>query len=324
MWKPTLFCLAACFSAGMLHAQSAFPVPDGMVGVAYSYDFGQIIDPYLSEIPANIGFSFSFTATGGTLPPGLTMASNTVSGTPTQPGTYNFTVTFNESFVIEGMPFSFSAPFPESITVTGTAGPPVAVNPGALTFSLTEGSTSAVTQSIALTNNGSVSQSYTASASAGSGGSWLSISPAAGNIAAVSSGSINVSVNPSGLAAGTYLGTVSVSVSPANQQFAVAVTATVSGGQAQLQLSQSGFRYQTIAGGGNPSSQSLTVLNGGSGSLNFSASASTTSGGPWLSVSPASGAVSATASGSVTISVQSAGLAAGDYYGQVQISADGA
>ncbi|MGA8272529.1 MAG: hypothetical protein WB919_13300, partial [Candidatus Sulfotelmatobacter sp.] len=44
----------------------------------------------------------------------------------------------------------------------------------------------------------------------------------------------------------------------------------------------------------------------------------------WLSVSPSSGAFTAPASGSVSIGIQSAGLAAGDYYGQVQISANGA
>jgi hypothetical protein len=37
--------------------------------------------------------SFTFTQTAGTLPPGLTLASNgTISGTPTQSGTYGFTV----------------------------------------------------------------------------------------------------------------------------------------------------------------------------------------------------------------------------------------
>jgi uncharacterized protein (TIGR03437 family) len=120
------------------------------------------------------------------------------------------------------------------------------------------------------------------------------------------------------------LGTVSIAVSPANLQFDVAVIVTVSSGQAQMQLSQSGFRFQTIDGGGDPRSQSLTVLNSGSGSLKISASASTTSGGQWLSATTSSSTVTSSSPASVVVSIASQGLENGNYYGQVQISADGA
>src|SRR6202022_34976 len=66
-------------------------------------------------------------------------------------------------------------------------------------------------------------------------------------------------------------------------------------------------------------SQSIVVLNQGTGALNWSASASTLSGA-WLSGSPASG----TAGTSAAIAVDPAKLAAGDYYGLVQFTSDGA
>jgi trimeric autotransporter adhesin len=327
MWKRTLFCLAACFSVGVLQAQT-YPLPPGTVGVPYSIDFGQGLSEVASEFAAaglDASFTYNFAVSGGGLAPGLSMsASGLLSGTPTTPGPYTFTVTFTFTISIEGFAQSGSFPYTLSLDVTGNAGPAVAVSPGNLSFSLSQGSTTPLTQSIVIANTGSVAESFTASAATNSGGNWLSLSQGSGSVASFSSGSVSVSANPSGLAAGTYLGSVSVSVSPASQQFSVPVIATVSGGQAQLRLSQTGYRFQTVAGGANPPGQALTVLNSGSGSLKFSASSSTTSGGDWLSVSPASGTVTSSAPAVATVSIQSSGIAAGDYYGQVQISADGA
>ena len=89
--------------------------------------------------------------------------------------------------------------------------------------------------------------------------------------------------------------------------------------------SQKGLTFVASTGGGVPASQSFTIVNGGQGTLNWGVSASTLSGGNWLSVIPASGASTAGNAGPpVQTSVNPAGLAAGDYYGQVQIRANGA
>jgi uncharacterized protein (TIGR03437 family) len=322
MWKCTLVCMLACLSVGVLGAQT-IPLPDGTVGVPYSIDFGQGLSELASELSGSGDvFTYSFAAGGG-LPPGLALAaSGLFSGTPTAVGPYTFTISLT---------FSFSAdddggtiPFTVSINVQGNSGPAISVNPTSLNFSLTQGSAAATTQSIVIANSSEAAQTYTASSTVSSGSNWLSVSPGSGSVAPFSSGSVSVSVDPTGLAAGTYIGTVSIVISPANTQSEVAVTVTVSGGQANLQLSQTGFRFQTIAGGGNPPGQTLIALNSGAGSLKFTAAASTTSGGPWLSVSPASGTITSSASAVATITIQAADLAAGDYYGQIEISADGA
>lgn len=322
MWKRTLFCLLACWSLASLQAQVPGLTPGpAVVGVPYSFDFANFIDPYLSEAPA--GFFYSFTLSGGSLPPGLTLVNSEISGTPTEAGNYTLNVAFAFGATVEGMTITFGPfPFPASIDVTGNSGPALAVNPGSLTFSFSQGSTSGATQSIVISNNGSSSQSFTASGTANSGGNWLSISPAAGTVGPVSTSSVTVSVNPNGLAAGTYLGTVSID--SANQTFNTAVTLTVSSGAAELQLSQTGFRFQTVAGGGSPPVQTLSILNSGSKSSNFGVSASTTSGGQWLTVSPSSGTISASTPAVATVSINASGLAAGDYYGQIQVSAGGA
>lgn len=307
----------------MLRAQQ-YP-PSGVVGVPYSYDFGQLIDPYLANIPADIGFSFSFTPMDA-LPPGLMLASNAITGTPTQAGNYTFNVGFSETITYMGQTFSFGPyPLPIFIAITGNSGPAVDVNPAALTFSLTKGSTAVVTQSVIISNSASPAQNFTVNPSTSSGGEWLSVSPGSGTVAPFGTTSVSVNVDPSGLAVGTYLGTLSVSAQPSGQQFEIGVLASVSGGGAQLQISQSGLRFQTVAAGSSPPSQTISVLNGGAGSLNFTVSTSTTSGGAqWLTASPSSGAATSAKGALVSVSIHPTGLQPGDYYGQVQIAADGA
>ena len=66
---------------------------EATVGVPYSFDFGQ----GLRDIPniPEISFTYSFTATGGSLPPGITLKSDgLLSGVPTTPGQYTFTITY--------------------------------------------------------------------------------------------------------------------------------------------------------------------------------------------------------------------------------------
>jgi uncharacterized protein (TIGR03437 family) len=313
-------CLVACALSSVLKAQGYLAT----VGVPYSYDYAAAIG--LTEIPSILpaGFTFTYTFSGGSnLPPGLTVSSSgLISGIPTQAGEFVFTLTWNFTESYMGYSASDSIPLEGVIVVQGNSAAVAAV-PSALSFSLTKGSSTGGSQSIVITNQGSQPQSFNVSASTDSGGNWLSVSPSSGVVAPFTSTSVAVNASAGSLNEGTYLGSVSGSVSPANQPISVAVTATVSGGEPELRISQSGLYFQTVAGGGTPPSESITVLNAGSGTLSFSVSTSTVSGGGWLSASPSSGSATSTSSATVTISINPTGLAAGDYYGQVQIAASG-
>jgi uncharacterized protein (TIGR03437 family) len=90
-----------------------------------------------------------------------------------------------------------------------------------------------------------------------------------------------------------------------------AATATLAVSPLSLSFTSSGAGSQTFA-----------VGNSGAGSMAWASSASTTSGGGWLSVSPASGSSAAGQTGAtVTVTVNPTGLAAGDYYGSIQVTA---
>ena len=199
-----------------------------------------------------------------------------------------------------------------SITTTN-AGGTFSVSPSALAFSFVQGNPSSSRQ-VTLNNGTAQAVSFTTSASAES---WLRVTPASGSVPALQISLETVTVNPAGLAAGTYVGTVTISA--LGQQFPVSITVTVSAAPEALVLSQTSLRFQVAVGAGAPPSQSIEVLNQGTGTLNWSASASTLVGS-WLSVTPSSG----TSGNSAAIAINPANLTRGDYYGLVQFTANGA
>jgi uncharacterized protein (TIGR03437 family) len=299
------------------------------VGSSFSFDFGQSFE--LSDLASlingfgGIDFTYSFTVSDGTLPPGLALSSSGVlGGTFTQGGDFGFTVTLDEmlTFSLDDAlpPFNESIPISFDFNVSGYSGPQLTVDPSNLVFRLTQ-SAAAATQSVALNNHGGQPLQVSASAVTNSGGNWLTVSPA-GSVPAYSSGSWAVTADPSQLAPGTYSGSVTISAGASISK--VSVLAVVTGTQPNLVLSQTGLFFDAVSGGTSSPPQTVEVLNGGSGTLNFSAAASTVSGGNWLSVAPGSGTSSASSAGSVTVSVNANGLQPGTYYGQVQFSAAGA
>src|SRR5271165_432437 len=320
---PFVLLLASCGS--LLGQGSPFgTIPNGSVGVPYSVDlssalFGGLFQELQSEITGT-GVELSITyAASGSLPPGLSLSGSVMSGTPSQPGNFSFTVTVTIAASFMQYNFSEAIPIPLSIQVDGYTGSGVSVDPGGVTFSLTLGSTSPQSQLIAITNHATQAQTFSATTT---GGSWLSVSPSSGS-AALGATTLQVTVDPTQLvAAGTYSGGVTIALG--GKTYGTSVVATVSSGQQQIELSQTGFRFQAVASSvAALPSQSLLVFNGGSGSVNFTASASTASGASWLSVSPASGTASGASSQVLTVKVNPTGLAGGDYYGQIKVSAPG-
>lgn len=320
---PLGFCILLCLFASLASAQDII-LPQATAGVPYSYDF----EPGLAQLIvqfAAVGVQVTLTFTiAGSLPPGLAIQpEGLLTGTPTAPGVYNFVVTErlrleDKDHVLLDEPYSYSC----RLEVLDFKGQTISVDPGSLSFTLTQASTASVSQTIVVSNRNAQTQTISIATGTNSGDKWL-IASGSGSVAAFGTSSITVSVDPRGLQAGTYIGTVSIAISPAGVNANVAVLVTVSNSQSQIQLSQTGLRFQTVAGGAAPPSQSVSVLNAGSGSLSFSASTSTVTGGAWLSVSPAAGVADAASSPSLTVRANPAGLSPGDYYGTVLVSAAG-
>jgi uncharacterized protein (TIGR03437 family) len=92
-----------------------------------------------------------------------------------------------------------------------------------------------------------------------------------------------------------------------------------------ITLSSTSIALSLAATGSTSTTQTFLLTNTGQGTLNWAAAATTTSGGAWLSVSPSGGSVVAGQPGTtVTVTANPTSLAAGDYYGQIQVTSPSA
>ena len=93
------------------------------------------------------------------------------------------------------------------------------------------------------------------------------------------------------------------------------IATSAAGATPLLTVTPASLAFTATAGGANPSAANLSVTNGGTGTLTFSASTGTS----WLAITPAGGTAPVTESVSASV----AGLGAGTYSGSVTVTASG-
>jgi len=223
-------------------------------------------------------------------------------------GTYQGTITLNTNGTLQQV----------TVTLTvGTSGGSGNINatPGSVTFTAQVNGSAPAGQTVTVASTSGLAVGYVYTLTPV--GSWLSAS--AGG-ATLSNGqglttptTLTVNVNPSGLAAGTYTGTITLSPN-GGTAFTISVGLTVQNNVVSASPSSLTFSY--TAGSTAPSPQPVTVSSGTAG-LAFSAqvSAGNCASG-WLAASPAAG----TTQGSVSVSVNPGSLGAGTCNGTVTIS----
>ena len=188
----------------------------------------------------------------------------------------------------------------------------VTLSPTSLNFSATAGGAAPASQSLSVTAGSATN--FTVSASVQSGGTnWLSVSPSG---ALTTNRTLTVSVNPAGLAAASYGGTISVVSGGVTRTAAVTLVVSPAGGT--LTLAPPSLNFFGTLNSTAPASQTLSVT--AASATNFTASASVQSGANWLSVSP-SGALATNQN--LTVAVSLGGLLAGTYNGSISIVANG-
>ncbi|HYL79150.1 MAG TPA: hypothetical protein VEU96_33475 [Bryobacteraceae bacterium] len=176
-------------------------------------------------------------------------------------------------------------------------------------------------QIVNVSNQGGGALPFTATVT----GSGFSVTPVSGTASAGKSVAVNVTANPTGLAAGTYSGTLTISGANGDT-VQLPLNLAVSANPKAILLSQSGLAFTAVEQGGIVPPQSFAVLNAGAGTVDFSVSTSTLSGGQqWLMATPSAGVSDpAQAPSTVSVSVNPTGLKAGSYYGQIRVDAPGA
>jgi len=218
------------------------------------------------------------------------------------------------------------------VTLTVTPIPCAISGPSTLALQGTAGQSSPVAKNAAISAYGDCLHALNWSSSA-SGGSWLSASSSG---ALTSSAAVGIQANLAGLGAGTYNGSVTITVvdSVTKQTVGTVVVSVTLTAQpptppatpCSLQPASNGLLSFVANAGSNPTtpSQSFTLSITGtcSGDVTITPSASIDSGSGWLAVS---GPV-AIASGSTatfTVTVTSSAQKAGSYTGAITLTASG-
>ncbi len=233
-----------------------------------------------------------------------------------------------------------------SITVTSaTTGESIAVNvtlaiSGAdqnmvlsqtgLTFTAVEQGGSLLPQSFSILNTGQGSMTWSATATALSGGSWLSIDQGSGTVATPLTGasSVNVSVNTSSLTAGTYYGQIVVTAPGAPnspQSLSVILNVLPAGSNPGAEVRPTGLIFIGQAGS-SPGSQTVMISNPTAGEVTFDGSFFTVpTGGTWARFLPTNATVEPNAPLSMVVQPDYTNLTPGVYPGFVSLGfADGA
>ena len=210
---------------------------------------------------------------------------------------------------------------PVTLNVTATGSNALSVSPTTLTFGYTTGGSTPSSQQVSVTSQGSSAVTFTLAYTVVSG-NWLVLTTSGGN--AIPTGTSEVTgfnflvyANPTGLAAGTYNGTITLTLLNGTA-VSIPVTLTVTGGST-VSATPATLTFSYAVGASTPAAQSITVTGAGNAALSFTATASTTSGGNWLTVTPTSGNTPA----SLSVTVAPSSLSAGTYSGTVVVAGSG-
>ena len=156
------------------------------------------------------------------------------------------------------------------------------------------------------------------------GAPWLSLATTSGSSTTNTPGAVSFSINQAAAAALTpqvYYGTIRVTSAGAvnsPKDFQVVLNVVAANAPPTPDPAPAGMLF--ISSGSTPPPQIDQLFASSAASVPYQASASTSSGGSWLSVNPATGTTSASSPAQSSISANPAGLAVGVYFGSVSYS----
>ncbi len=192
----------------------------------------------------------------------------------------------------------------------GGSGGGVSASPSSLAFSGVAGGPAPDSQAITIA--GIAGTPFTALASTFGGGNWLSATPASG----AAPGAVTVAIDTSALAAGFYTGRITINSQGISSDVTISLNLAAPA-VTTLTVNPTLLTFSAVLGGLPPTLRTINLT--GSTALPWTATASTSSGGSWLRVSPPNGTIP----GALSVSVSHAGLAVGAYAGRITVAGGG-
>jgi hypothetical protein len=258
---------------------------------------------------ADGGSWLTVSSTSGTAPSVVTVGVNVANlpGSGTVAGTFIGHLTFQAP--------SGNVTIPVSVAV----GTNILSQVNALAFTRVFGGANPLPQTLTIASNGT-SPGFEVDAYAATGGNWLAASLDGSSCCYSTPHTVTASIVASPtLAVGTYTAEIVITASNEATSVTIPVTLTVvAAGQPFIDNMGGAMSFSLKTGDLTIPSQDIQIRNGGSGSLTWTLSTSTSDTAPWLSASLASG----TAPSYVTVQISVAnlpngGLVAGTFIGQL-------
>jgi len=203
------------------------------------------------------------------------------------------------------------------VTLTALNSPPqLAATPPIIRLQGVSGASALLSQAMIVENLGGPQLNWESTVETDSGGSWLSISPNAGEAPETA----RISANTSNLAAGVYHGRITLKAGP--QNVVVPVTLLLNPRDPALELSSNAVFWEIVEGGSQPLPAEIEVLNRGFGQGSWTVRTREISGPNWLSLSPSAGVSRPDGQGepnSFTLAPNTTGLAPGEYEALIEV-----
>ena len=234
----------------------------------------------------------------GTGPGTVSIAVNTAG---LSAGTHSATLTVSSTG-------ASNTPVTASITLALEEAPRIVLSATTTSFNATKGGDDPAPRFIALSNGGGGTLAWTVTDDA----DWLTVIPSVGSGAATLSATAAIS----GLEAGVYEGTVTISAPGSSNTPAIVMVNLTVAPQPQIVLSSLFLFASTAIGDPIPKTESVNLTFGPTVSMPWTATATSNR----ITVSPTAGTSAAT----LTIAMNSAGLTSGTYVDTVRVDAPGA
>jgi len=196
------------------------------------------------------------------------------------------------------------------------AEPRISLSPENFSFAAVEGGPTHTVDTLGIWNSGIEILNWSVSDDA----DWLSENPTSGS----STGEydmVTVSVSTAGMSAGDYSANITITAGEAgNSPRTVPVSLHISEAAPQISFTPESLTFTAVEAGSTLANKTLEIWNSGIEILNWSVS----DDAAWLSENPTNGSsTDAYDTTSVTVSVNTAGMAGGDYSANITITAPG-
>lgn len=266
------------------------------------------------ELGSNTNWLSTDQNSGTIAPHGTSYIQVSVNSQTLLPGVYTDVLVFSGPQGVYNSPQNVSV----SLTVQPQCG--LTLSTGSISFTAVSGQSNPSNRSLSVSTNSSCAGVINWKAV--SAASWLTVTPAGGQLKPAVSAVTSVGVNVTGLKPGTYVSNLSFLAGQNTAALMVQlIVQTPPPPSAPIMgAAPLGLNFSTTEGLASPAGQVVTITNTGGSSLQWRTSVNTLASS-WLGAGPTGGTIAPGGTAQLTVVVNTAGLSPNTYVGQVILSA---